>query len=172
MHLESRPFQKKMMSSLLASSLALSGVAGSGEGAGGPGRRAVPPALREKPSEGLSAGGGLGAGKPGSGTERGFRLSSRRVVPQPRCPGTGLVSGGGGSPGGGAGLCLPGRIGLSERRFREVLSSFPMSLLSSSCCFRSKDAGREKVFGPAPGWPAVPTRQGSLRGQRGLATPT
>lgn len=144
-----------MTSSLLASSLALSGVAGSGEGAGGPGRRAVPPALREKPSEGLSAGGGLGAGKPGSGTERGSRLSSCRVVPQ-LPSGTGLMSAGGGSPGGGAGLCLLGRMGLSERRFREVLSSFPMNLLSSSCCFRSKDAGRGKALGPAPGCLAVP----------------
>lgn len=50
--------QKKMTSSLLASSL----VACSGEGAGGTGGKDVPPALMKKASGGMSVGAGLGAG--------------------------------------------------------------------------------------------------------------
>ena len=41
-----------------------------------------------------------------------------------------------------------GRTGLSERRFREVFSSLPMSLLRSSGCLRSNEAERGwKILG-------------------------
>jgi hypothetical protein len=65
------PPQKKMTSSLLASSLEFSGVAGSGEGDGGTGGKDVPPALREMTSGVMSTRVGLRAGKQGSGKERG-----------------------------------------------------------------------------------------------------
>lgn len=39
-------------------------------------------------------------------------------------------------------------MGLSDRRFRDELSSLLINLLRSSCCFRSKDTGRGKVLEP------------------------
>lgn len=61
-----------------------------------------------------------------------------------------------GSPRGDAELWLPSWTGLSERRVREAFSSLPMSLLRSSCCFKSNEAegGRRVqlgVLGLAPG---------------------
>lgn len=47
-----------------------------------------------------------------------------------------------------------GRTGLSERRFREVFSSLPMSLLRSSGCLRSNEAERGwKILGSAVSLP-------------------
>lgn len=63
--------QKKITSSLPASSVLASGVVGN-EGAGEAGGSAVPPNL--KASGGVAPGAGLGAGKQGSGRElRGYR---------------------------------------------------------------------------------------------------
>lgn len=78
-------------------------------------------------------------------------VSSRQAPRWPCCPGGRGLS----SPAGGTELWPLSRTGLSERRFRAVFSSLPMSLLRSSGCFRSKEAKGGKaqpgVFGLAPG---------------------
>lgn len=60
-------------------------------------------------------------------------------------------------------------MGLRDRRFRDEFSSLLMNLLRSSCCFRSKDAGRGEVpeldaavwVGSRPPLPVLPHGQPS-----------
>jgi hypothetical protein len=134
--------QKKMTSSLLTSSVVASGVVGSEE-AGETGGSDVPPNL--KASGGVAAGAGLGAGKQGSGRELGVVTGVSDATTNSGWAHNGQWLG---SPEAGADPWAAGRTGLSERRFRDALSSLPMNLLRSSCCFRSKDAGRGKALGP------------------------